>query len=105
MRGHTTAWNHEKRHGIALGLADAAPDEDDDDDAAPDDDDDNMVDRGDERLPQPHRPVGPSPTTLVARETLGLISSHRITQTGAICINAVYTKHFGPQLPDDMKFG
>jgi hypothetical protein len=103
VRINTTARNHEKKHGIALHLAEI---DNDDDNAAPDNDDDNMLDSDDDDglFPLP-RPIGPSANTLVARETLGLISSHRVTQTGAVCINAVYAKHFGPEVPDHMQFG
>ena len=113
----TTAWRHEHRYGIPVEVGQMQnyihdppmplhPDLQPDDHEGGGDVGGGDVD---------HVPPGPwvqvsdvdgsLPEVRVARETLALIASQRLLQSGATSINKVYAKFYGPHLPPNMTFG
>ena len=117
MQSMTTAWRHEHRYGIPVEVGQMQnyihdppmplhPDLQPDDHEGGGDVGGGDVD---------HVPPGPwvqvsdvdgsLPEVRVARETLALIASQRLLQSGATSINKVYAKFYGPHLPPNMTFG
>ena len=108
MRSDVTAWRHERIHGVPTEPGRVNQDHHDDPDVPREDHgmEVDLVPEPERVLVQPRVPVQP-PSQRAARETLALISSSRVLETGAIAMNKVYNRYYGPHLPDneEMVFG
>jgi len=111
VRSQTTAWRHERLRGIATEPGRVQLDPVESDGPGGDAYDINESDAGAHSndvamdvLPAVFEQQPPVTTaTLAARETLALIASRRVLETGALSMNKIYDKYYSPSIPEQMR--